>query len=110
MKTISSGARRDVWVRVGLVLVDAVDVHADVHRNVHSPGHRLDHAAWPLFGPPEGQSGQGRRSRGVRRVERRALTARGLPVDTMEKAGPSGPAWKPPVPSDSLDVAHTLVR
>jgi excisionase family DNA binding protein len=34
------------------------------------------------------QSGQGRRSRGVRRVGRRALTARPDSVDTMDLAGP----------------------
>ena len=93
------------------------DVHRNVHANVHGdpnatppreawttevPGQRcLQRPAWTsVWTSPKGffferrrQSSQGRRSRGGH-VCPPALTVRTRPTDTMDWAGPPGPAWK----------------
>ena len=67
-----------------------MDVQSTVHANVHTPAHGIV-TSWTTSAPPFWrQSSQGRRSRGVRRVGRRTLTARTDEMDTMESAGPVG--------------------
>ena len=77
---------------------DDVDVHGDIHTNVHIPGHgvaKAHHLERAIVS-----------DRAVKVGEAEALDVSGAvplrleneAVDTMETAGPYGPAWMPVCP------------
>ena len=70
-----------------------MDVHADVHTDVHMPGHRVDLQHGHCSEPDGIRAVKAGGAEALDESSACALTARSQPVDTMEKAGPSGPAW-----------------
>ena len=69
-------------------------VHKNVHRNTHTQLSGRGDLEFGDAAARKRESSQGRRSRGVRRVERRTLTAR-TDLDGHNGIGrPPGPAWQ----------------